>query len=302
MMESGTHTLSESGSLTAATDIDSFTITADSATIHAKLYYYPSSLLIDGVQHIHINGISFTGNGRIQIRNAQDFLIEDCNFFGTQLDLLYGVTIATILRVQFSDYCDQQPSSRHTTAKLMSSSSRLTVEYCTFANSDGIIIRGTNSASSMIHSNFVNNRKSHGGAIEVDSYCSYRRSLLISHSNFTGNTAENGGGAVYVSGNCMDSVIVNQSSFVNNLVLRGGGGAVYFDGNHASSQFRRTRDLYITITQSNFIQNTALSCGALCIDNGYHTDVRIMTSVFYCLLYTSPSPRDATLSRMPSSA
>ena len=26
------------------------------------------------------------------------------------------------------------------------------------------------------------------------------------------------------------------------------------------------------------------------------------TSVEYCLLYTSPSPRDATLSRMPSSA
>ena len=25
-------------------------------------------------------------------------------------------------------------------------------------------------------------------------------------------------------------------------------------------------------------------------------------NIFYCLLYTSPSPRDATLSRMPSSA
>ena len=30
--------------------------------------------------------------------------------------------------------------------------------------------------------------------------------------------------------------------------------------------------------------------------------VRVLKSIFSCLLYTSPSPRDATLSRMPSSA
>ena len=35
-----------------------------------------------------------------------------------------------------------------------------------------------------------------------------------------------------------------------------------------------------------------------------HTESRILTAdlVVNCLLYTSPSPRDATLSRMPSSA
>ena len=31
-------------------------------------------------------------------------------------------------------------------------------------------------------------------------------------------------------------------------------------------------------------------------------DPRWIAEVMYCLLYTSPSPRDATLSRMPSSA
>ena len=30
--------------------------------------------------------------------------------------------------------------------------------------------------------------------------------------------------------------------------------------------------------------------------------ISVYTCVFICLLYTSPSPRDATLSRMPSSA
>ena len=32
------------------------------------------------------------------------------------------------------------------------------------------------------------------------------------------------------------------------------------------------------------------------------TAVKIMDEYYDCLLYTSPSPRDATLSRMPSSA
>ena len=44
------------------------------------------------------------------------------------------------------------------------------------------------------------------------------------------------------------------------------------------------------------------------IDNGSIDDTSEMVSErfpsvrYYCLLYTSPSPRDATLSRMPSSA
>ena len=38
------------------------------------------------------------------------------------------------------------------------------------------------------------------------------------------------------------------------------------------------------------------------VDLGDVDDVRLGTTVATCLLYTSPSPRDATLSRMPSSA
>ena len=34
----------------------------------------------------------------------------------------------------------------------------------------------------------------------------------------------------------------------------------------------------------------------------WHSQVRTLHMHTYCLLYTSPSPRDATLSRMPSSA
>ena len=34
----------------------------------------------------------------------------------------------------------------------------------------------------------------------------------------------------------------------------------------------------------------------------HNPDIKVMKSPYSCLLYTSPSPRDATLSRMPSSA
>ena len=38
------------------------------------------------------------------------------------------------------------------------------------------------------------------------------------------------------------------------------------------------------------------------IDGPGEPDVHVHDQAFYCLLYTSPSPRDGLLSRMPSSA
>ena len=43
-------------------------------------------------------------------------------------------------------------------------------------------------------------------------------------------------------------------------------------------------------------------CGAFPFLAGQTTTVANMGIIYTCLLYTSPSPRDATLSRMPSSA
>ena len=42
----------------------------------------------------------------------------------------------------------------------------------------------------------------------------------------------------------------------------------------------------------------------VCLENGWDTtaQVHVHVQTLACLLYTSPSPRDATLSRMPSSA
>ena len=46
----------------------------------------------------------------------------------------------------------------------------------------------------------------------------------------------------------------------------------------------------------------ALAVGGLCLSFFFPNTISIATNEYPCLLYTSPSPRDATLSRMPSSA
>ena len=66
----------------------------------------------------------------------------------------------------------------------------------------------------------------------------------------------------------------------------------------------RTGDCTVTwgiqiIVRDDYIREMHLSVDKIAFEDGrvYGTE-----GIFDCLLYTSPSPRDATLSRMPSSA
>ena len=45
-----------------------------------------------------------------------------------------------------------------------------------------------------------------------------------------------------------------------------------------------------------------IECGNTSYDLSMKREIESLTEFYHCLLYTSPSPRDATLSRMPSSA
>ena len=59
---------------------------------------------------------------------------------------------------------------------------------------------------------------------------------------------------------------------------------------------------FLTPSESARIQIRPVSASVEILDNDgqyYYNNVCIL---YHCLLYTSPSPRDATLSRMPSSA
>ena len=72
-----------------------------------------------------------------------------------------------------------------------------------------------------------------------------------------------------------------------------------------NNQFQICRELFFTLKE-NYKNIDTLSLGmssdySLAISCG-STMVRIGTKIFGCLLYTSPSPRDLSTSRMPSSA
>ena len=75
-------------------------------------------------------------------------------------------------------------------------------------------------------------------------------------------------------------------------------------GKHPPHFIRRRVDGHVLTEMRN-----AGPRGGLDISRSGHLDVgaletgcRELSTIPYCLLYTSPSPRDATLSRMPSSA
>ena len=97
------------------------------------------------------------------------------------------------------------------------------------------------------------------------------------------------GGAIIATMN--SSMSIYGSSFQNNSADYGG--AIY-------AELEST----VTLNKCHFSENTALSNGG-CI-HASTSIISISDSTFTnnggCLLYTSPSPRDATLSRMPSSA
>ena len=63
----------------------------------------------------------------------------------------------------------------------------------------------------------------------------------------------------------------------------------------ASQKFDVTPDI---MTMAKAITNGSMPMGAVCVKDHIYETVTDNS----CLLYTSPSPRDATLSRMPSSA
>ena len=60
--------------------------------------------------------------------------------------------------------------------------------------------------------------------------------------------------------------------------------------------------LFICSAGISFAQDLSLSAGADVVSRYIWRGINVNDAVNICLLYTSPSPRDRTRSRMPSSA
>ena len=74
------------------------------------------------------------------------------------------------------------------------------------------------------------------------------------------------------------------------------------DGQHTTTAPRvdwdRLRAAALAATEHAYVPYSGFRVGAAALTD----DGRLVSGCNICLLYTSPSPRDATLSRMPSSA
>ena len=72
------------------------------------------------------------------------------------------------------------------------------------------------------------------------------------------------------------------------------------DGNFSSLTDHTTGDY--TATYTNSFPNTNYAPVVMCKEHDSTGNTTVVTYLGPCLLYTSPSPRDGLLSRMPSSA
>ena len=73
---------------------------------------------------------------------------------------------------------------------------------------------------------------------------------------------------------------------------------------HSIGVFCVARKIYRKLVEikPEFRQNKFILFGAALLHDLGHGPLSHTSEVIFCLLYTSPSPRDATLARMPSSA
>ena len=136
----------------------------------------------------------------------------------------------------------------------------------------------------------MNQAANGGGTIQMV----YNSILLIKTSLFFGNSAKFGG-AIHMLAN--SPLSTDNCSFISNTAGLVGGAVSVYNG---ESQF-------LALISSSVFSHNFASMGVIyimdttAIFNGTVEFSNNSGSV-YCLLYTSPSPRDATLSRMPSSA
>ena len=91
-------------------------------------------------------------------------------------------------------------------------------------------------------------------------------------------------------------------SFSPDLIIAIGGGSVIDMAKVINILSANTGDLEFKIKNNQVLEKKACDLVAIPTTAGTGSESTHFAVLYICLLYTSPSPRDATLSRMPSSA
>ena len=165
-----------------------------------------------------------------------------------------------------------------------------------YADDEGGAIRVSWPASLYAHDvTFTANSALRGGAVYV--HATFAR---LDHCLFRRNNASEVGGVAYAAGDLSHDHTVGSVTTVVNGVNTSTGTILYHTS--TSSHAPRAAGARLKVTHGTLSENRARA-GAAFAAYYAHLEIKHARAFFEpCLLYTSPSPRDATLSRMPSSA
>ena len=154
---------------------------------------------------------------------------------------------------------------------------RSTYYYYSYPGYTNYMVSQLHATLDILNSTFINNTSKYYGSavyfrIMINGYIGdsmqprYHAGLNIAYSTFINNTYEEGGAVHFrcynYAGNATVTLFVHQSVFIGNTAYQKGG-AMDLDGCHSD---------YI-ISESNFTENSAKSCGALSITKYYDDNV-----------------------------
>ena len=119
-------------------------------------------------------------------------------------------------------------------------------------------------------------------------------------------TVTSGSVGYYLAGASYDSKsfsVASQEGGAGGVQFKSDGTKMYVTGQATDSTFQYSLSTPYDVSTASYdsvsFNHTAQVSNANCYDLFFKTDG---TQMYVCLLYTSPSPRDGLLSRMPSSA
>ena len=259
--------------------------------------YQSASFKFDNMDNLLIRGLKFIGCGdnkalSVKLFNIENSIFQGQNYSGTALEV--NETNVEIRNSLFTSNIVGRCFCIITVADK-------TGDTC-FEFRVGGAIFSTHSNVTIMESNFVGNSAEMGGAIYIRDFSN----VTIINSTFVKNQAANADFNIQ----CSNSVLYRNPWTDNKMtefIICEGGAIVMFESK-----------LIINNSTFNSSINKCVSGGAGALSIQDKSDAKIYDSEFRnnsvkgfggaltvarsCLLYTSPSPRDATLSRMPSSA
>ena len=167
-----------------------------------------SSMHFNQSQSIHITNLEFIGCGGNQVRQVEEFVVENTKFKGQKNSGTALELIETIAQIVNSTFLSNRKGSFRECAIVDS-------EYgCVFNGSIGGAIIATNSTVEISQSRFEDNRADLGGAIfaEQDSIINMSGNVIVS------NNASGGGVLASING----TITIEASEFQDNNAIGGG--------------------------------------------------------------------------------